>query len=100
MMLITKDLAKRLPPLYTTENDPDPVVQCKFFYPDFHWTWYGIEFDGEDLFFGFVDGDFAELGYFSLKELKANRGLMGLPIERDRSFEPCPLSVLRAQIQR
>lgn len=60
----------------------------------------GIEFDGEDLFFGFVDGDFAELGYFSLKELKANRGLLGLPIERDRSFEPCPLSVLRAQIQR
>ncbi len=100
MMLITKDLAKRLPPLYATENDPDPMVQCKFFYPDFHWTWYGIEFDGEDLFFGFVDGDFAELGYFSLKELKTNRGLWGLPIERDQSFEPCSLSVLRAQIKR
>lgn len=39
MLLITKDLAKRLPPLYATENDPDPMVQCKFFYPDFHWTW-------------------------------------------------------------
>lgn len=100
MMLITKDLANRLPPLYATENDHDPMVQCKFFYPDFHWTWYGIEFDGEDLFFGFVDGDFAELGYFSLKELMANRGLWGLPIERDQSFEPCPLSVLRAQIKR
>lgn len=100
MMLITNALAKRLPPLYATENDADPTVQCKFFYPDFHWTWYGIEFDGEDLFFGFVDGDFPELGYFSLKELMATRGKWGLPIERDRSFEPCPLSVLRDKIKR
>jgi hypothetical protein len=54
-----------------------------------------IEFDGEDLFFGFVNGDEPELGYFRLSELKANRGKMGFPIERDRNFTPCPLSVLR-----
>lgn len=100
MQLITKELARRLPALYTAENDPDPMVQCKFFYPDFHWTWYGIEFDGEDIFFGFVDGDFPELGYFSLKELMANHGKWGLSIERDRGFAPCRLSELRRQLNR
>ena len=88
------------PPLYSVEDDPDPVVQCKFFYPDFSWTWYGIEFDGENLFFGFVDGNCSKLGYFSLKELMAHRGRFGLPIERDRFFEPCRLSVLHAQLGR
>ena len=100
MKLITKELARKLPPLYATEEHADPIVQCKFFYPDFHWTWYGIEFDGEDLFFGFVDGDFPELGYFRLSELQAHRGKLGLPIERDYFFEPCPLSALRKQLGR
>ena len=67
----------------------------KFFYPDFSWTWYGIEFDGEDTFFGYVAGNFPELGYFSLNELKSNRGKLGLPIERDYYFSPKPLSEIR-----
>lgn len=98
MKLITKALARKLPPLYAAENNPDPIVQCKFFYPDFDWTWYGIEFDGDDIFFGFVDGDFPELGYFSLKELLNTRGKLGLPIERDLYFDSCPLSELRAKL--
>lgn len=100
MMLLTKALRKQLPPLYTTENEVDPRVICKFFYPDFSWTWYAIEFDGEDLFFGFVDGDFPELGYFRLSELTSNRGKLGMPIERDRYFTPCRLSELQAKLQR
>lgn len=95
MELLTRELKKRLPPLGATANDPDPVVRCKFFYPDFHWTWYALEYDGQDLFFGWVDGDFPELGYFSLSELKGNRGRLGCPIERDRWFAPCRLSELR-----
>lgn len=98
MQLITKELAQRLPPLYTTENDADPIIQCKFFYPDFSWTWFGIEFDGDDVFFGFVNGDVPELGYFSFKELCATRGKLGLPLERDLHFTPCRLSELRAQL--
>ncbi len=100
MKLITKELAQRLPVLYATEEEPDPMVQCKFFYPDFHWTWYGIEYDGEDIFFGFVDGDFPELGHFSVHELMATRGKLGCPIERDRYFKPCRLSMLREQLNR
>jgi hypothetical protein len=56
MKLLTKELLKQLPPLYSQENEKDPMVICKFFYPDFSWTWYAIEFDGKDIFFGYVAG--------------------------------------------
>jgi hypothetical protein len=100
MMLMTKELARRVPALGSTAEDPDPIVQCKFFYPDFGWTWYLIEWDGVDICYGFVDGDFPELGNFSLAELQATRGKLGLSIERDRSFDPCRLSELRARLGR
>ena len=100
MKLLTKELLQKLPPLYATENEQDPMVWAKFFFPDWSWTWYAIEFDGKDTFFGFVDGDFPELGYFSLSELVSNRGTLGLSIERDRSFAPCRLAVLRARLGR
>jgi len=99
MKLLTKALLKQLPPLGATANDPDPMVICKFFYPDFSWTWFGIEFDGSDIFFGAVAGDYAELGSFSLTELKQCRGTLGLPLERDLYFTPCRLSVLAKQLR-
>ena len=77
-----------------TEEEENPLVRVKFFYPDFSWSWYGIEFDGDDLFFGLVDGFERELGYFRLSELMANRGKLGCEIERDRYFTPRPLSEL------
>ena len=98
MQLLTKPLRKKIPPLYATEQIPDPTVWCKFFYPDFSWDWYVIEFDGQDLFFGYTDGDFAELGYFRLSELISNRGKLGCPIERDRFFAPCRLSEVKKNI--
>lgn len=100
MKLLTKEVLNQLPPLYATEEEKDPMVWVKFFYPDFHYTWYGIEFDGQDLFFGLVDGDFVELGYFRLSELVENRGKFGLAIERDRFFQPCRLAVLEAKLNR
>ena len=95
MELLTKELLAQLPPLYSCENIADPLVICKFFMPDFHWTWYGIEFDGEDTFFGYVAGDEKELGYFSLSELREMRGKLGCPMERDLYFKPQPLSEVR-----
>ena len=100
MKLLTKALLKQLPPLYATEGQPDPTVICKFFYPDFGWAWYAIEYDGTDIFYGFVDGDFPELGYFSFKELCRTRGKLGLSLERDLWFKPCPLSEVRAMIDK
>ena len=99
MKLLTKTLRQCLPPLYTTENDPDPKVICHFFTPDSSWDWYALEFDGEDLFFGLADGFVVELGYFSLKELQGARGKLGLPVERDLHFKPIRLSEVKARLQ-
>lgn len=92
MKLLTKEILERLPKLGETDGQDDPIIQVKFFTPDAQWTWYGIEYDGRDRFFGYVIGFESELGYFSLKELQGVRGSLGLPIERDLYFQPCPLS--------
>lgn len=98
--LLDSDTYLRLPKLYATEADSDPIVQAKFFTPWSCWTWYAIEFDGEDRFYGLVDGLEVELGYFSLSELASVRGPGGLRVERDIHFEPQPVSTLREQIER
>jgi len=92
MKLLTKEILKRLPALYSQENNPDPIVQVKFFDPCGSWTWYATEFDGKDIFFGMVDGFEKELGNFSLSELQSFKGRLGLGIERDLYFTPKPLS--------
>lgn len=95
MMLVPKYLAKKLPVLYAGENEKDPMVICKFFLPMTKWTWYGIEFDGKDRFFGYVIGEYNELGYFSLAELNWVEGPFGLKVERDLYFDPQPLSRIK-----
>ena len=95
MQLLTKEITTKLPALYTQENEEDPMVICKFFAVWTSWTWYGIEFDGKDLFFGYVAGDFPELGYFNLSELQSLKGSMGLGIERDMYFRECKLSEIK-----
>jgi hypothetical protein len=94
--LLAPEILARLPKLGATAGQEDPIAQVKFFYPDFDWTWYAIEFDGEDLFYGLVDGFEKELGFFRLSELLENRGKLGLEIERDFYFEPTPVSRLLA----
>lgn len=99
MKLITKEILSKLPKLYATENLPKEkqVAQCKFFTPDSSWTWYAIEFDGSDTFFGLAsDGQYPEYGYFNLSELQSIRGRFGLPVERDRHFSPTPVINLLA----
>lgn len=101
------------------------TVQAKFFTPDSNWTWLAVEGsvrlvqDGavtyhplssetftdleravqagqcDVIFFGYVVGPFPEWGYFALSELKAARGPLGLPIERDIHFEPTAFGALR-----
>ena len=92
MQLLTKELRGKIPPLYSQDKNPDPLIICKFFTPDSSWTWYVIEFDGKDTFFGLVDGFEKELGYFSLSKLESIRGKLGLPVERDLYFKPSKLS--------
>ncbi|HBG27922.1 MAG: hypothetical protein A2Y10_16505 [Planctomycetes bacterium GWF2_41_51] len=99
MKLLTKEIRKKLPPLYAQEDKGGKtVVHAKFFTPDSNWTWYATEFDGEDTFFGLVEGFEKELGYFSLKELESVRGSLGLPIERDLYFKPKTLEEIAPEL--
>ena len=100
MKLLTDELIKTLPPLYSTENVKDPLIQCKFFTPDSSWSWYVLEFDKtNEIFFGYVCGLERELGYFSLAELESVKGQLGLGVERDISFKPTKLSVIKKEHQ-
>ena len=94
-MLLPKHIAATLPAIGSIDDRGlDALARVKFFTPDGGWTWYASEFDGADLFFGFVVGIEPELGYFSLAELQQIRGKLGLPVERDTWFKPTPLREL------
>ncbi len=102
MNLLPQEIKENLPTLYAQENEKDPMVHIKYFDPTGSWTWYvleGEEVDNDFLFFGFVIGHEAELGYFRLSDLltakRGIRGLTGLPIERDLTFTPCSLSEVK-----
>lgn len=97
MNLLTDEIRQRLPKLYDTQEQKDPILQVKFFTPWTSWTWYATEFDGQDVCFGLVEGLETEWGYFSLHELEAIRGPGGLRIERDLYFDPTPASDIDKQ---
>ena len=75
--------------------DHHPVV--KLFTPDAGATWLLTETDTEDpdIAFGLCDLGlgFPEIGSVRLSEIRAVRGRLGLPVERDLFFKPdAPLS--------
>lgn len=88
MKLLTKELKRQFPGIKETEGTPveEKKVIAKFFTPWTSWTWYAVEFDGKDEFFGLVHGQEKEWGYFTLTELEYIRGPAGLKIERDMYF--------------
>lgn len=88
MKLLTKEILDRFPKLGETEHKKPEEVEiiAKFFNPAGSWTWFAVEFDQVDTFFGMVHGFEKELGYFSLKELEGVKGQFGLGIERDRHY--------------
>jgi hypothetical protein len=47
-----------------------------------------------------VDGQYKELGYFSLAELQTARGPHGMPIERDLYWKPTPLQQIAPELFR
>lgn len=117
--LLAQASREKLPPLYSQEAlGLNAQALVKFFTPDSNWTWYASEASAllkddtyaalKDLaaddpriasiqFFGLVSGFEVELGYFTLEELEAIRGPLGLPVELDRWFSPQPLKDLRDQ---
>ena len=92
MKLITKQIENQLAkyPIYSQDNKGgEAVAVCKFFLQGY--TWYVLEANknGNDYeFFGIVDGEYKEYGYFTLSELQSLRGRWGLTVERDMYFKP------------
>ena len=100
--LIPNDLSITIPDLYSTEDEKDPLCYIKLFMPDTWWTWYITELSIEDndTCFGYVVGLESELGYFSLSEIEAVKGQLGLLVERDLGFTPTRLSTVKRRHQR
>jgi hypothetical protein len=100
MMMLTRDLIRRLPKIYSQDGNADAPVVVKFFCPWNQWTWYATEGEpeGDDWrFFGFVVGHEEEVGYFMLSELMAVRGPGGLKIELDLHWDPTtPMSKVQS----
>lgn len=91
MKLVTKAVAKMLPPLRANEmkSAAEIKVPLKIFNPGGTGTWYITEANletGEA--FGWCDLGEPELGYVSLHELEAVRGRWGLKMERDMHWDP------------
>ncbi len=102
MELLPVELRKALPPLYSQESCPTPIVHVKLFTPDSNFTWYVTEGaeqeDGDWLLFGLVIGFEEEWGYSLLSEIASALGPLGLPVERDLWFKPGPIDqVLRRE---
>ena len=110
MKLLTKEIRKKLPPLYAQESKGGKaIVHLKLFTPDGAFTWYVTEGSaikddsGKEVdfhFFGLVDGLEKELGYVALSELESVRGPLGLPIERDLWWEPKTLEDIAPEMFR
>ena len=122
MRLLTKEIRKKLPLLGSQDKlGGEAVAHVKFFTPDSSWTWYATEAsavvtDGDTteeiplkdvdphleevdvIFFGLVDGFEKEFGYFSLSELQAARGPLGLAIERDLYWQPKTLKEIAPEL--
>ena len=102
MKLLTKEIARTLPPLYAQEKEGiEAIVHVKYFTPDAQWTWFITEGspveDGHGnivdyRFFGLVHGMEKEYGYTLLSQLAKLRGPLGLPVERDLHWKPTKLA--------
>lgn len=95
MELIPQEIKELIPKLYETEKQNDPIVYVKLFLDG--WTWYITELSiDNNICFGYVISPFeSELGYFSLNEIKSIKGSLGLGVERDLSFKPTKLSIIK-----
>jgi hypothetical protein len=91
MKLLTKEITKQIPPIYSTDGIEKKKIITKFFTPWSSFTWYVIEGnkinESDWEFFGIVDsGSYKEYGYFNLSQLTEIKGPAGLKVERDLYF--------------
>lgn len=93
MELITDELIKGLPKLYSTENIKveDKVLKLRYVALGSTWEWYLVEYNPETkIAFGYVKGLEDEWGYFSLKNFEDinNDKNSKIQIVRSKKFKP------------
>lgn len=108
MKLLPKEIREKLPSLYSQDGKGGKaIVYVKYFTPSSSWSWFATEGEpvldesGKEVdfkFFGLVEGQEKELGYFVLSELEEVRGPMGLPIERDLYWQPKTLEEIAPEM--
>lgn len=98
MKLMTNELRKKLPPLHSTKDQEDPMVICRFYYPRYGVSFYAIEFDGENMFYGLIGHDKLRFDYFSLGGLEETQIVSTLTAVERMPFKPCRLSAFNSQI--
>lgn len=95
MKLITKEIERRAQELGRQDVE-DPIVIAHFFNPTGAGDWFMISYEPEEkvmFCYASLFNDYNnELGYTSIEELEQFRGQFGLGIERELSWEECPLS--------
>lgn len=93
--LIPQELQDKIPKLYETEEQENPIAYVKLFIDG--WTWFITELSiDKNICFGYVVSPFdSELGYFSLEEIMSIKGSLGTNVERDTSFKSTRLSAIR-----
>ena len=98
MELMPKELERMFARIGRQDNF-DPFVVAKYFYPLGGMTWYATEYCQEDrTFFGYADLEMGcpEWGYFSLTEMEETKiGPFQMGIERDLYFRPTLISQVR-----
>lgn len=95
MKMMTKALEKKAPALYANDGKGMEAVAVAHYFCVYNgFDWYMTEYDPETgLAFGYVSGDFPEMGYFSIREFEDVNKIHGFSvIERDMYWMPCKLS--------
>jgi hypothetical protein len=100
MELIPQELRAKIPRLGEASEESDPIVWAKLVAAQLGWTWYIIEMQPvppDAIFYGYAVGWDETLEYFNLSELEQIAAVEGVTLTSDLTFEPCRLSVVRAQ---
>lgn len=84
-----------IPPIGSNQETPleESRIWVRFFDPSSTWSWYVLEFDGREAFFGLiVTSGMAAIGQFTLTELSSlvhrDEGESEVRVRLDEEFEP------------
>ena len=82
-LLVDTALEQSLPKLYEQDKSEVKILYARFYHPIYNWEWFAMEYSKlQGLFFGLVDGEVLEYGYFTVDELER------VGAKRDYTFAP------------